>query len=101
MSETIPCVHTKKVNPTRNNPEGIRRCSAIQNTTCGSSCPFYRTEQEEREQELYCIKRLQSVGYTGVFVAKLFGTISFEKGRITSPFDVRDPEPFGGRYANR
>lgn len=72
MSETIPCVHTKKVNPTRNNPEGIRRCSAIQNTTAALLARFTR-QNKRRENRSFTVSRgCQSVGYTGVFVAKLF-----------------------------
>lgn len=88
MSKTAPCAHLRKVSSTSRNPEGIARCYAIKETECGPSCPFYRTEEEERDQEIYCIKRLQYIGYTGNYVTKMFGTISFRAGSITSSFDL-------------
>ncbi len=93
MAKAAPCAHLRKISPTDRNPDGVTRCYAIKETECGPSCPFYRTEEEEKEQELYCIRRLQSIGYTGNYVTKMFGTIYIQGGSIRSPFDISDLKP--------
>ena len=53
-------------------------CSAdIDRITCGSSCPFYKTEEEQRMAEEKIVKRFREINWYGTYRSCINGEILY------------------------